>query len=962
LLSALKAYGNSEQSGQWRIYSTANGFPDSSFRSITVSENGSILAVNATSSVVCEFDGYETKVIPLPADAGGRVYESPAGQLWACCSNGFKTRKDEAWQLLVLPELTAAIHNSPDHDIPLYPIRQDVVLCLLPDRLVEVNAERVSHIVTRTVRESSQSNIGKFTAMTVDGSDNLWIVGQSGLCRSDALLRGAGSRTSWREFVVPGSLRIRNLRNPQPNESGITLVADNVGGNGDMEVHFDGVNWETRPFNVTGIQNAWSGPNNTAWAASSNALYQWRDGSLSMVTNLSSRTYQDVVVDGRGTFWLATSAGLVRFAPSIWRGPEAGAMPDSFVQRVAMGGAPMDLAGELIGYDIDQKPWAIIDSATGQFRARPLGLLRNGQICFEFAPAGSPSGEPRLGTWDGRNFRALPFTEPDTADADAFSCVLETVTGDIWLGGAFGVAWLHNRWNVFPKSGNTMPHDVKHLVELPDGRIWSASRDRIWSFDGRNWTVVRSGLHPITAMISTRDGSVWLGQNQGVTRYFRGNWIENGVEDGLTGDAVTALCEDRRGGIWVMESNALARFHPEADSDPPRTVLHPISEWAKDVPENGALALKFGGEDKWRVTAPERLIYSQKLDDGDWSPFSARTSAMLSDLAPGRHSFQVRSMDRAGNVETNPAHLEFTVILPWYQEGRLVLIAAAGTIAALFFANLAYKRHRQLVLSYAEVEKQVAERSRQLEIANQELLQSQKMRALGTLSAGIAHDFNNILSIIKGSIQIIELNRDSPEKIGTWTSRVRTVVDQGSAVVQAMLGFTRSSDEALELCDVNPVVDNTIRLLGDQFLSEVQVKVESGLDLPRVRASQSLMQQILLNFIFNAAESMNERKRIVISTTWHGSLPVTMALQPGEADAYVSVSVRDFGCGISPENMARVFEPFFTTKALSVHPGTGLGLSIVYELAKKMRAGLSLESAIGQGSVFSLILPAGQSV
>ncbi len=265
------------------------------------------------------------------------------------------------------------------------------------------------------------------------------------------------------------------------------------------------------------------------------------------------------------------------------------------------------------------------------------------------------------------------------------------------------------------------------------------------------------------------------------------------------------------------------------------------------------------------------------------------------------------------------------------------------------------------MLSYAEVEKQVAERSRQLGIANQELLQSQKMRALGTLSAGIAHDFNNILSIIKGSIQIIELNRDSPEKIGTWTSRVRTVVDQGSAVVQAMLGFSRSSDEALELCDVNPVIENTIKLLGDQFLSEVQVSIESGSGLPRVRASQSLAQQILLNFIFNAAESMNGRKRIVISTNRLDSLPAMMALQPCHADAYVSVSVRDFGCGIAPENVARVFEPFFTTKALSVHPGTGLGLSIVYELAKKMSAGLSLESVLGQGSVFSLILPAAHS-
>ena len=94
-------------------------------------------------------------------------------------------------------------------------------------------------------------------------------------------------------------------------------------------------------------------------------------------------------------------------------------------------------------------------------------------------------------------------------------------------------------------------------------------------------------------------------------------------------------------------------------------------------------------------------------------------------------------------------------------------------------------------LSYAQVEKQVAERTRELGMASRELLQSQKMRALGTLAAGIAHDFNNILSIIKGSAQLIEDNPGNTEKIRTRTDRIKTMVDQGSAVVQAMLGFSR---------------------------------------------------------------------------------------------------------------------------------------------------------------------------
>jgi signal transduction histidine kinase len=628
------------------------------------------------------------------------------------------------------------------------------------------------------------------------------------------------------------------------------------------------------------------------------------------------------------------------------------------VQRLAEGGVLTDVAGQIIRFDSEPAAAAMAETGQGQVRSKALGVLRDGRVCFEIVSMDGARVSRRLETGDGTHFQPLPFSPPDTGNEGNLSCLLETQTGDIWLGGGFGTAWLHDRWTVFAASDSTAPQGVCHLAELPNGRIWSASREKIWGYDGKNWATVRSGFNHINALIPARDGSVWVAGAGGVARYFRGNWIDNGVEEGLSGGVIRALCEDQRGVVWAVSSNGLERFHPEADSDPPRTFLEPMGDKEKNIPEDGVIVVNYGGRDKWDITAPGRLLYSHRLDEGEWSAFAEGGSVTYSDLPAGKHYFQVRAMDRAGNVDPDPAHLEFAVLLPWYKESRLVLIALAGTAAALFFATLAYKRHRQLVLSYAQVEKQVAERTRELGLANQELLQSQKMRALGTLAAGIAHDFNNILSIIKGSTQIIEDNLNNPDKIRTRAERIRTVVDQGSAVVQAMLGFSRGSDEEMEPCEINPVVDNTIKLLGDRFLREVEMRFDRAPDLPRIRASQSLIQQILLNFIFNAAESMNGRKRIVITTARPGALPEAMALPPVAAGAYVSVSVRDFGCGIPPENMGRVFEPFFTTKALSTRRGTGLGLSIVYELAKKMKAGLALESTVGEGTVFSLILPA----
>jgi len=119
------------------------------------------------------------------------------------------------------------------------------------------------------------------------------------------------------------------------------------------------------------------------------------------------------------------------------------------------------------------------------------------------------------------------------------------------------------------------------------------------------------------------------------------------------------------------------------------------------------------------------------------------------------------------------------------------------------------------------------------------------------------------------------------------------------------------------------------------------------------------VQQVLLNFIFNAAEAETaaRRKQIVVALRTTERLPANLVLAPATAKSYILVSVQDFGCGIDAETLPRIFEPFFTTKAFSARRGTGLGLSMVYELARKLAAGLSVESIVEVGSTFTLILP-----
>jgi signal transduction histidine kinase len=444
--------------------------------------------------------------------------------------------------------------------------------------------------------------------------------------------------------------------------------------------------------------------------------------------------------------------------------------------------------------------------------------------------------------------------------------------------------------------------------------------------------------------------------SDGVTRYINGTWLLNGLEDGLPSIAAYDIYQDNRGVVWAGTARGFSRYSPDADLDPPRTRITNPNAWT-DFYTDEPILLGLSGRDKWNFTTPGRLLFSYRLDNFRWLPFDRENAVSLNDITPGNHRFEARTMDRNGNIDSTGAVYEFSVILPWYLETRLLVIALCGLSMALFFAGLAINRHLRLQRSYQEIERTVAQRTRELEVANQALLHSQKMRALGTLAAGIAHDFNSILSIIKGSAQIIEDHLEDKDKIHTRISRIKTVVDQGAGIVKSLLGFSRVTEEALAPVQINRVVEETLKILGDRFLPGISFQCELAADLPEVACAKDLLQQMLLNLVMNAADAMNGQGQILLRTTLFGELPPDLVLPPAPAKRYVAIIVKDSGCGIVPEIKSRIFEPFFTTKAFSSRHGTGLGLSMVYEFSKGLEYGLHVESQSGLGSAFMILMP-----
>ena len=1007
LLAALLAWpqfsrGESHPSN-WRAYQTPDGMSDNQCVSVAIGPRGKIWTAHLTNGGVTSLDGFNLTNFPSPGAFSGRVYESPGGQLWVACPEGLQQFRDDKWTLFAVPEIAAAFRAAGSNAVlrvPICPIRLGRALFLLPDGLRQLDILNPNASQTTVLSAAAKTHLGGFSGMLTSARDaSLWIAGEHGLMHAGPA-RSLSEESVWTEYLSPP--QIQNLREPvEDKDGGITVVADSLETRRPVVAHFDGQQWEIHPIaGGENIRMAWRASDKSFWAAGTNALFQLEPGKTELTPNEEeiAHEYFDVAIEPGGQFWLATSDGLFRYSPPTWRTPP-GALNDPVTALArdpegrlwAASRAALHLLSE-IGQTNYPLPPDVVEESQGprvvcaltnetlvletgdhllqfniqsrqfvsianpqKIRQRVAGLFNDGSLCVQsFGPQGA--GLSRLELYDGANFRPFPYALPTNNLGNELQ-LLASPNGNLWLAGAKGIArYRDQKWQGFGPRDETAPPGLGCFAEISEDRIWWGFQDKIWECDGKSWRLLQGAMEKVNSFLAARDSGIWVAANTGIYRYYRDQWVVNRDTEGLPGGGVFALCEDTAGKLWLGASRGAAVYHPEADPDAPQVSVTAQPDENGDFREGSPVTIGFGGQDKWKFTPASRLLYAYQLDGREWSPYQEGRSARFSQLTPDKHYFQVKSMDRNWN-ESLPQLYEFAIVLPWYKESRLLLISCTGLIIIIFFAGVAVNRHLRLRRSHAEVEAQVALRTKQLEIASQELLHSQKMNALGTLAAGIAHDFNSILSIIKGSAQIIEDNLDDPEKIRTRANRINTVVEQGAGIVKAMLGFSRPSSGEQVLCDVNEVIAETIRLLGDRFLREVEVRFEPEPSLPKVPASKDFIQQILLNLIFNAAEAMTDHRQILLSARLSKNLPAPHVLAPARCPAYVLISVKDFGSGVAPDIISRIFEPFFTTKSLSARRGTGLGLSMVYELARQMEAGLALESVVGEGSTFTLILP-----
>ncbi|WP_239027616.1 PAS domain-containing sensor histidine kinase [Geomonas diazotrophica] len=241
--------------------------------------------------------------------------------------------------------------------------------------------------------------------------------------------------------------------------------------------------------------------------------------------------------------------------------------------------------------------------------------------------------------------------------------------------------------------------------------------------------------------------------------------------------------------------------------------------------------------------------------------------------------------------------------------------------------------------------KDVSERK----LLEEQLRQSQKMEAVGTLAGGIAHDFNNILTVIAGYASLIQINTEESET-AAMAGEIMISVERAAEMTRSLLAFSRKQEVHLETVDLNQVVAELHKSLSRLISEEIELVVRVCGEELCCLADRGQLEQVLINLAVNARDAMPGGGVLDISTG--------VAEPEGEdlpAGRCAVITVSDNGTGMDKEVQERVFEPFFTTK--EVGKGTGLGLSSSYGIIKKHNGAIRMQSAPGAGTSFSIYLP-----
>lgn len=494
--------------------------------------------------------------------------------------------------------------------------------------------------------------------------------------------------------------------------------------------------------------------------------------------------------------------------------------------------------------------------------------------------------------------------------------------------------------------------------------------------DGKivKYDAVEVGRNPAYSLMRDSENNLWVGTNDGIFKTDGKELIQYNKGNGLIGNEINrnALVEDSKGDIWigtdagvsVLENGAEinADFIPNIELKEFKTLdgtmLTEQPEKSINHDEN-SIELKFRAISFFNEDAMSFQYKLEGFEEG-WNLTSDISNSPIryTNLNPGKYTLLVKGRVESGNWSEQKA-VSFLIKKPFYQEAWFLLLSVLILIAVGYFI---YRlRVLYLIKQRETLRKLVNRRTEEIDMQNQnlkeayknleeahtKLVQTEKMAALGVLTAGIAHEINNPLNYIKSGKEIIKqiteqnnseiLIRDK-DTFETVLDGIDLGVDKIMNITKSLGAFTTTSDKINNKVYLNKVIDDTLTILDHDLKNRINVSREYATKDIFIIGNEGKLYQVFSNLITNSIHAIEGEGEISISAK--------------ETEVKTVISITDSGCGIPDELLNKIFDPFFTTKEQG--KGTGLGLSIVYNIIKELNGNIEIDSIVDKGTTVKL--------
>jgi PAS domain S-box-containing protein len=241
-------------------------------------------------------------------------------------------------------------------------------------------------------------------------------------------------------------------------------------------------------------------------------------------------------------------------------------------------------------------------------------------------------------------------------------------------------------------------------------------------------------------------------------------------------------------------------------------------------------------------------------------------------------------------------------------------------------------------------------------ILEEQLLQAQKLEAVGRLAGGVAHDFNNILTAIIGNSSLLDMKLDKTSPMKHYVDQILSLSERAATLTKSLLAFSRKQIISLKPVDLNKIISNVQKILLRLIGEDIELKTELiSMDLI-VNADPNQVEQVMMNLSTNARDAMPDGGVLSFKTAYTEINEEFINVHGyGTPGPYAILTVEDTGTGMDEETREKIFEPFFTTKELG--KGTGLGLASIYGIVRQHNGYIDVQSEVGKGTSFNIYLP-----